>query len=326
MADKTRSKSDGKGGGGSGGGLSFRSDDAIDTGLLSSGPATIKEALPAMYDYGGNAKPVPVILLTFARDGEQDYEQPYSVGKGWKIANSMLVPTQGQTGLPKTCNAMRHLIRPLERALEASDAPADVMDGFPACLEGLDVTVTRVEQEKRNIRDDKGGKAGKPRDDGKERTILEIEAITGAPWIEGGGKGGKKKAAAAAASKAADKGADKTTAKGKGRDDDDQDEDEDEDEKPTKGRGGKSDKSKGKDDDDDSANDELLEEGVEAMISALEANDGTLHEDDLEDALAKVLRKHPKAKAIIAYMTDADVLELEKGWSYNSKKHMIAAD
>ncbi len=282
MADKSKKK----------GGLSFRSDDAIETGLFASGPATIKDAEFALFDYGGNAKPTPVLLVTFMREGEENYEQPYSIGRGWKVKDGVLVPLNGQSGLPKNCNAMQYLIKPLEKALEAADAPDDFMDEFPGNLADLEVVVSREAQVKRDIKE-KG--KGKEKADDKERTILVVEEITEAPWM------GKSKS--------------KSKAKGKAKDDDDDDD--------AKG------KSKGrasKDDDEDEGDDEVKEEGIEAMVTALEKNDGKLAEDDLADALTAVLKKNKNAKAIVKYMTSDDGLELEKGWSYNSKKGLIIAD
>ena len=137
-----------------GGGVSLDDDDAIDVGLFGSGPATVKESIFADYDYGGNTRPVPVWLLTFSRDGEPDYEQPYSLGKGWKIAHDglSLSPKNGQTGLPKTCNAIRHLVKPLKTALADAGIESGILaDGDPSILEGLEVVVRRVDQEARDI-------------------------------------------------------------------------------------------------------------------------------------------------------------------------------
>lgn len=300
-------------------GLSFRSDDAIETGLFASGPAGIHEAVWAMFDYGGNAKPSPVLLVTYTREGEENYEQPYSIGRGWRIKDGELQAMNGQSGLPKSCNAMKYLIRPLEKALEASGAPDDFMDSFPENLAELTgVVVSREVQEKRDIKAGKGKDKGtKSGSDDKERTILVIEEITEAEWIEGSSKKSKTK----------------VKAKGKVKDEDesdDDDADDDDDEKPKAKTKGKSkpadDDDDDADDDDDDTDDALKEEGIEALVSALEANDGTLTEDDLDDALKAVLKKNKNAKAIIALMTSADGLELEKGWTYNAKRGTIVSD
>ncbi len=272
-------KTTGAGAGKSGKGFSLRSSAAIDVGLFSSGPATIKESIFTEFSYKGAAKPVPVWLITFSREGEEDYEQPYGIGKGWKISadGTELVPKNGQTGLGKTCNAMLYLIKPLEAALEAADLdPDEFLAGDPTALEGLSVVVARVDQVERENQ--------KKREDGSPRTILVIETIA---------KKGKK-----AASKAKGNAAD------------------DEDDAPAKKKG------KGSAD----ADDDLLEEGVEALIAALETADGPIKLADLDDALDVELKGNKNRKAIIALMTDEDVLANEKGWTFNEKKKVLTLD
>lgn len=304
--------------------LSFRKKDAIDVGLFSSGPAVVKEAVFTPYNYKGGAKPVDVILLTFSRDGEEDYGQPYGIGKGWKISadGTELIPKNGQTGLGKTCNAMMYLIAPLEAALPKADLDPDdyLGEGFPGTLVGLEVVVARVNQVERENQ--------KKRDDGSPRTILVIEEITGTE----GGK--KKKGATGAKAKAKpvddDEDDDEPVAKKKKPADDDDDEEEpvakkkkkaaDDDEDDDEALKAKS-KKKGANDDD-----ELLEEGVEALISALETEDGPIKLDALDDALDVALKGNKNRKAIIALMTDVDVLALEKGWTFNEKKKTITLD
>lgn len=327
-SDKKRGNA-GRGSERGGGRIGLGSKDAVDSGLFSSGPAKIVESIFTDYTYKNGTK-APVWLVTFARKGEDNYEQAYSLGQGWKIKNGDLVALAGQTGLPRNCNAMRHLVTPLEKIAEATKDAAlqEALDsGDPSFLEGAEVVVKRVPQEKRDIQR-KGGK--KQESDDKERTILEIEEVTEAPWegAGGGAKGGGTRKAKATADRDDE---DEKPTRGRGRASKDADtdadaDDEDEDEKPAKGKA--TTKGKGKaaaadaDDDDDTA---LLEEGTEALIAALEEEkSGSLDEADLEDALAGQLKKHPKADAIIELMLDH--LDDEKGWSYNSKKKVVSLD
>lgn len=315
---------------GKGGGVSFRSENAIESGLFSSGVATIKESIFAKYTYGGNAKPTPVWLVTYSREGEEDYEQPYSLGKGWKVSEdgAKLIALAGQTGLPKSCNAVKYLITPLEEALEAADLdPDDYLTGDPSLLDGLDVIVKRVVQEKRE------GLKPRKGEEEKERSILVIEEVTASePASKSKGKAKGKKSAD-------DDDEDEEVQpkkKGKPAADDDADDDEaeaapkgkkkkpaateddgdDEDEAPAKG------KTKGKAKpaaDDDDAN-ELDEEATEAIVAALEAADNEdIKVRDLGDALLKVLKGNPQRKAIVAHATDSDFLENETSWEFNGK-------
>lgn len=287
-------------------GVSLSLDDAVDAGLFSSGPARVKESIFAMFDYSGNSKSVAVWLITYEREGET-YEQPYSLGKGWKVSadGTELIPMGGQTGLPKSCNAIKHLISPL---VKKAGAPSGIFEaGDPTVLDGLDCVVVRVEQEKRE---------GLKQSD-KERSILEIHEIVSAPWDK---KGGKSKSKA----KDTDDDDEKPRHKDRGSKDDDDDDDDDkpakrksrtddddDDEKPAKG------KSKAKPAADDDAS-EVDEEAIEALIEALE--DGPIKADDIEDEVRGRLKGNKQAKAIAARAADPDFLEQEKGWSWNGKR------
>lgn len=311
--------------------VSLDDDDAMDTGLFSSGPARIKESIFTDYDYGGNAKAVAVWLITFERDGENDYEQPYSLGKGWKVKDGELIPTMGQTGLPKSCNAMRHLVKPLKAALKDADMldDFDFKDGDPDAIVGLDVVLRRVEQEKRAFGAGGGSRRGGDGKDEKERSILEIEEVTGK-------SDGKKKSAGASKKKSrddddeddapkkkkhdADDDDDDRPKKRKASDDDDDDrpakkgkgrDDDDDDEKPKRG-------GKGKPADDDADEETIKEEGIETLIEVLQ--DGPVEFDDLEGLVKKEVKGHKHAKEIVEWCTDTDNLELEKGWTYAKDK------
>lgn len=340
-SDDDRKTSKGKGSKG-GSGLSFLPEDAVETGLFGSGRARIKESVFADFDYGGNSKPQPVWLITYERKGEDPYEQPYSLGRDWKIGSDgeELIAKKGQTGLPKNCNAMKYLITPLCEALEAAGLTvSDYITGNPRDLEKLDVTVARVDQEKRDFRE----KNKNRRDDGdKVRTILTIESV-------GDGDGdaadddqddekpkGRK-------GHHADEDDDDAPRKGKGSkgrdaDDDDDQDDDDDDERPAKGKG-KSSKADADDDDDappakgkgsskgkgskadDADEADLDDEAGEAIVTALEAADGgpINVRKELEEAVMDALKGHPQRKAICARAIDKDFLETETSWSYDGK-------
>lgn len=335
-------------------GVSLRSVDAIDVGLFTSGPARIKESLFSPYTYKGSNKPVDVWLVVYSRPGEEDYEQPYGIGKNWKIGDDgkTLIPKGGQTGLPKTCNAMMYLVKPLEKALtKAKLDPDDFLSGDPTALEGLDVIVSRIDQEKRDNQ--------KERADGSARSILIIEKVEGVGKKSKGGTKAKGKADAddddeeeEETPKAKGKGKTKPAADDDDDDEEDDDDDDEEDEKPVakakgkkkpaaddddddddedtpKAKAGAKGKTKPKPaaaDDDESDEDDLLEEGTEALIAALETADAPIALDDLGAALRAELKGNPKRKAIAAFMEDPDVLANEKGWSYNAKKKIVTLD
>jgi len=176
-------------------GVSLRPDDQIVVGLFSSGPATIKDALFATYDYGGKMKPVPVLLVTYSRDGEEDYEQPYSVGSGgWRPSDdgARLLPKAGQTGLPTTCNASLFF-----NSLRDTGFPMDRLDDEVGVLAGLDLEVIRVPQPKREgLEDSKGG---------REKTILLVRKILRLPWEKSSRRGAKAEPPAAPEAKRAAK-------------------------------------------------------------------------------------------------------------------------
>lgn len=327
-------------------GVSLDDDDAIDVGLFSSGPATIKESIFCDYDYGGNTKPVPVWLLTFSRDGEEDYEQPYSLGKGWKISADglELIPKNGQTGLPKTCNAIKYLVKPLKKALKDADIDAAVIaEGDPSALDGLECVVARIDQEKRE-----GLKQPKGKED-KERSILVIEEVTSAPWDDSSsGKKKKSKAKSKAKADEDDDGGDddadeeddrparKSKVKSKSKSDDDEDEDsdagdQDDDEDETlhaRGKGKAKSKSRGRqsaEEDDDTEDGEAddddfdpSEDGIEAILEAL-GKTSPIRVRDLEKAIRKEVKGHDHADDLVEWATDAKNLKKEKGWSYDGK-------
>lgn len=297
-----------------GGGVSLNPDDKISVGIFGPGPAQIVESIFADYNYGGNTKGIPVWLITYERDGEK-YEQPYSVGQGWRVSSDgkQLIPKNGQTGLPDSCNAMLFLESLREAGYNTKKLGAD-----PSVLEGLNVVLKREAQPDRGL-DGTGAKKNGAGDQKKARTILLIESLADeddAPKSKG--KGSSKSKAAADDDDDEDEAPKK---KKKPADDDD-----DEDEKPA--RGGKA-KAKAKDDDDDDADDadgDIVEAAVEGLLEVLEKQDGPVDVDELESLIVAKLKGNPDRKKIAAAAVEPDFLAEEKGWTYNKKKGTVTLE
>lgn len=293
--------------------VSLDDEDAIETGLFASGAATIKEAVFDNYKYGDTGTAAPAFIVVYERDGEPPYEQPYSIGSGWAIKNGKLIAKNGQTGLPKSCNAIRHFVKPYKQACaDAGVNPVPLKPSTIGEIAGLQVMVERVEQEDRKIDDRKGGdrERGRAREDrsGRDekkrgpRTILEIREI-----LDGDAKGGAKK-------KKKDDDEDeapKSTKKGKPADDDEEDEpaDDEPEEKPAAKKGAK-----------ETVSDE---DAVEALLDALA--DGPLKMgEELEDALEAVLKGKKGAGAVVDLASSKKFLQTEQGWSFDGKIATLA--
>lgn len=190
--------------------VSLDDADATERGLFGSGKATIKESFFGEFDYGGFL--AVCWIVRYVRDGE-GYDQPYSIGSGWKASKDGTTVTNrnNDPGLPKNCNAMLHLVKPLKAALKAAGIDNSVLAaGDPTVLEGMEVVVERVDQVERDDMPERGGRGGgrdrgrgrgeedddrggRGRGRGRERdnkpkTILEIEEVISAPWDKGSGK------------------------------------------------------------------------------------------------------------------------------------------
>lgn len=302
------------------GGVSLDDDDAIDVGLFSSGPATITESLFAPYDYQGTASRNPPIvwLITLQRGSgkeKETYEQPYTIGKGWDLdkRSGALIAKNGQTGLPKSCNATLYLIKPLKKALAKAgiDLPTkNGIGGDPRVLEGLEVIVERIDQEERNIKE-RGGRdrdRDRDRDRGRDReekgppTILVVDKVESAPWDKGGKSRSKS-----------DAEDDDQPRRGRGKNDDDDEKND----KEERGRGGKN----GSKDDGDA---DLKADAIEALVKVVEKGKCKTGED-LEERLEKVLKGVKNSGAIIDFATSPKFLATEKGWTFDEKRKTIDA-
>lgn len=275
--------------------ISFDDEDAVETGLFASGEAEIVAAELANYKYGDSGVAAPTMLLTFKRGDEPQYEQPYSMGSGWDIRKGKLIAKNGQKGLPKGCNAIRHLVKPFKEACnEAGIEPLRLTPTTLGELVGSKVVVERVIQEERNIQD-KGrgdrdrGRAREDRGDKKEkreRSILEIREILEAAW-----DGESKKAAKPSGKKAAPV------------------EDDEEDEAPAKSTA-KADTKAGAPEQD----------AIEALLAVLEEEaDGIKMGEDLEDALETHLKGRKGAGAIVDLASSKKFLQSEQGWAFDGK-------
>ena len=264
---------------------SLDDDDAIDVGLFASGPAHVEESIFTEYDYGGNVTRNPPIvwLLTLSRGegkNKEQYEQPYTIGKGWKL-DKKTGEISGQPGLPKTCNAIIYLIKPLKKALAKAGIDASPLaDGDARVLEGMDVEVERIEQIERNIQGKGRDRDRADREDRGPKTILIVSEVVSAPWE----KGGKSRPRAK------------------------------EDERPPRrGR-----EPEPEPEPDNGNGDTLTDDAIEALVAVVEKGKVKIGEP-LEEALEKYLKGVKGAGDIIDLATSEKFLKSEKGWSYNGK-------
>lgn len=281
-----------KASGGSAAGVSVRSKDAIQTGLFAGGRCTLSFEY-GIFDYGNMGKH-PACIVTFEDENGEKHEEPYGVGKGWDISRdgTKLIPKNGQTGLPNSCDAILYLFTPLEDALDAAGFGFPEMnDGDITALNGLVADVARKPVQVREFND---GKQRKPADQSKPKTKLVVTEVVSAPWAEGSGKAATKAKGKAAVA------------------------DEDEAPAPKKGAA----KGKAADDEDD----EIDTLAKEALIEALEDEGGPLSVDDLEAAVLAQLKGNPQRKAIAARAVQPAFLAECDGVTYNSKKGTVTAD
>lgn len=278
----------------------------VGSGLFSTGPATIIFSGFARFKYGATSNPV-VWLVRFRRDnadlpqGFEDYEQPYGIGNDWALSeDGRLIPLKNQHNLPKSCNAMIYFVASLEK----QKCPADLLLGGGRGLVGMQVVVERVVQEARDFKDKPpviDSYTGKP----KVQTILIVDKIVALPGV---GKKAKGSTAAPSTRKAAVV--------------------EDDDDIPSepvakRGRGKPAPEPEPEDADDETAEEDLLESGVEALLGLFEDDDEPVPYKDLEALLLAGLKSNPEGKAIAAFMAKPETLALQRGWVWNAKKKTI---
>lgn len=268
-------------------GVSVRSKDAVQTGLFAGGKCELAFEY-GIFDYKANGKH-PALIVTFTDENEEKHEEPYGLGRGWDISRdgTKLIPKNGQTGLPNSCDAILYLFTPLEDALDAAGiAFPEMSDGDITELNGMVAMMARKPVVERQFADGKG----KPADPSRgPKTKLVVTEVVSAPWaeVEGGAKakGASRSAAASAKGKAA-------AAKAE----------------------------------DESESDEIDTLAREALIEALEDEGGPISVDDLEAAVLAQLKGNPQRKAIAARACEPAFLAEAEGVSYNSKKGIIAAE
>jgi len=275
-----------KAGAGAAAGVSVRSKDAVQTGLFAGGQCTLDFEY-GVFDYKANGKH-PALIVTFTDENDEKHEEPYGLGRGWDISRdgTKLIPKNGQTGLPNSCDAILYMFTPLEDALDAAGmAFPEMSDGDITELNGLVALMARKPVQERVFADAKA----KPADPSRgPKTKLVVTEVISAPWAEGSAKP-KGKAAAAPA---------KGSAKPKAV----------------------------VDEDDAEADSEIDTLAQEALIEALEDEGGPISVDDLEAAVLAQLKGNPQRKAIAARACEPAFLAATEGVSYNSKKGIVAAD
>ncbi len=275
-----------KAGAGGAVGVSLRSKDAIQTGLFAGGKCTLKFEF-GVFDYGAMGKH-PALIVTFDDENGEKHEEPYGCGRGWDVSKdgTRLIPKNGQTGLPNSCDAILYMFTPLEDALDAAGIEFPEMpQGDVTVLDGLVATVARKPVQERDFAD-------KPKRDASRgpKTKLVITEVESAPWAEGDDAPAKGKATSA---------------------------------KPAGKPNGRVAEAAGAGDEGDEEVDALAKE---ALIEALEENDGPLDADDIEGAVLKQLKGNPQRKAIAARASQPAFLAECDGVSYNSKKGVVAID
>lgn len=178
-------------------GVSVRSKDAVQTGLFAGGKCTLNFEY-GVFDYKANGKH-PALIVTFEDENGEKHEEPYGLGRGWDISRdgTKLIPKNGQTGLPNSCDAILYMFAPLEDALDAANIPfPEMADGDITELNGLVAMMVRKPVQERQFADQKA----KPVDASRgPKTKLVVAEVISAPWAEGEAKPGKGKAAAAPA-------------------------------------------------------------------------------------------------------------------------------
>lgn len=304
-------------------GVSLDPDDAeVGGGLFGAGPAVAQEHVWGKFDYNKTRKPVTALLVTFERDGET-YIESYTVGAGWKASpdGKVLIPIAGQSALKDSCKAMLYF----KSLKDDCDMPKGFINQGVDALDGIEGELTRKPMDIDRSRDKKK-KKGDDDDDGNDRTptVLVFTELESAPWIEGSGKKKKK------TKPVVEDDEDETEA---------EEEEEEEEERPAKGKKKPAPPVKGKkkpaaDDDDEEAeadedeaeadadDEDLLEEGIEALIAALD--DGPIKTAAVEASVLGVLKKHPKRKAIAALMATPKVLKQERGWELSANGKTIS--
>lgn len=274
--------------------VSFDDEDAIEIGLFASGPATIVESVIDRFKFGDRGA-FPAWIITYERDGEK-YEQPYSIGTGWDLKNGKLIAKNGQKGLAKSCNAIRHLVKPFKAACVESDIePLHLNPTTMRQLEGSTVVVERVAQEQRHFKDrdrqsrtDRDRSRGRVQNDDEGPTILEIREIVSASWLDGKATSTKAKA-------------------DKAKVEEEEEDDEEEAPKPTaKGATKKL------------SDEDLEEEAIEALIAVIEEGPVKMGEP-LEEALEAHFKGRKGMGAVVDLASSKKFLATEQGWSFDGK-------
>lgn len=276
-------------------GVSWLKKDAQQVGLFQGGQCELSFIF-GMYDYRARGKH-PALIVSLKDENGEVHEEPYGVGKGWAVSpdGTELIPRQGQTGLPVSCDTIKYLVGPLEQAVEAFGAELPASTDITA-LDGIVALVERKPVEARDFKDDRR-QSKEEAEKAASKTKLVITEIVSLPWDE---------------DKASAKGKGKAKAKAQVEDDDDE---EEEVAAPAKGKKAKAAKA------DDEG--EVDAEAMEHLIELLEDEDGPIAVDGLEAALLTALKGNPARKAIAARAADVDFLDLQDGWKFNKKKGVV---
>jgi hypothetical protein len=281
-----------------GGGVSWRPDNAVQTGLWEGGRATLSFLFDE-FDYGQGVGRVPVLIVTYVDENGEKHEEPYGIGSNFEPSQdgTQAIPTSGQTGLPKNCNAILYMLKPLAEKCEEGGFGELPDSEDITVLDGIVADVSRhpvIKREFRNKgkRNERRRGGGDERDDNQDgKTIISIDEIVSVPWQKGSKAAAAKKTTSEVAEEVTGRKVRKPVV-------------EDEDEPAPKGRKAKA----AEPEDDEGAGAEIDESAEDALIEILEEAGEKLAIDDLEGAALTKLRGNPDRKAIAARLLDVEFL------------------
>lgn len=298
------------------GGVSFRRDDAISVGLWQGGECTASH-IYGMFNYKERGRH-PALIVTFTDTNGEQYEEPYGVGSGWEISSdgTELIPKQGQTGLPNSCDAILHYLGPLEDALKAAGLDDGMPDGSDITqLDGIRMITSRHPATERNFKEDRSRRNRRNGEDEDsqqpKKTKLQPDEVLEVPWGEGNGASEKRGGKAARSSdEAQDDAEQEESPRGKASSAGSRGAKRGAKEEPAEEENGGAD------------TDDIDEQAIETLIEMLE-DESPRKQDELTADAKTFLKGNKDAKAIAARLGEDELLEQEQGWVYNARRGTV---
>lgn len=159
-------------------GVSLDPRDAIKVGLFGGGVCRATHECVNKYRYGDTGKTATVLLVSYTpvddagKETGEPYEEAYTVGNGYQASEDghRLVPREGQTGLPDSCDAVLYYFNPLLELGAFDRLGPDITD-----IDGMILKVIRREKQFRAGLDEPvtAGKGG------PKTKLVPIELIAG---------------------------------------------------------------------------------------------------------------------------------------------------